>query len=610
MKNIWIGYFPERMQYFKIYIFLLLLASCSKPAPDKTAAELLGNPEYPAIAYGGYRGVSRNEVPTIAELKEDLHILSALGMRFLRTYNTQQYPHAERLLQAIREIKNEHSDFEMYVMLGAWIACKDAWTAAPDHSAEDLNNNDAEIDKAVALANAYPDIVKVIAVGNEAMVHWAAAYYVEPEIILERVNQLQLLKQSGQLHKEVWITSSDNYESWGGGDPSYHKEGLRQLIEAVDYLSLHTYPFHDSHYNPAFWVTPDAEASLPDKAKVEASMDRALDRAKSQYQAVVDYMKSMGVDKPVHIGESGWATVDQTLYGGGGSRAADEYKAKIYYDKMRAWTQSAGISCFYFEAFDEQWKDAGNPAGSENHFGLFTLDGKAKYPLWDKVDQGIFDGPTRGGQPVTKTFGGDTSALLAQVFPPPGKKEIALTEINTVNDDLSTGTVIRADRYLLLSETHIPASDNDYTYPSAVLKLNAWEGTCNIGLKNNQIVLATGTGDWWGAALEIQAGGTGEDLSAFSEGFLHFDIRGTTRAKLAIGLQTGAYTKGNQQNLEIVFAPGTARNISDKWQHYALPLAELSGGKSLRDVQSLLHFRGLADFDGGSIFLKEIGYSR
>ena len=48
------------------------------------------------------------------------------------------------------------------------------------------------------------------------------------------------------------------------------------------------------------------------------------------------------------------------------------------------------MSCFYFEAFDEKWKDAANSLGSENHFGLFNINGQAKYALWDLVDQGMF----------------------------------------------------------------------------------------------------------------------------------------------------------------------------------------------------------------------------
>ena len=40
----------------------------------------------------------------------------------------------------------------------------------------------------------YPEIVKIIAVGNEAMVNWAWSYYVKPSVILNWVNHLQDLK--------------------------------------------------------------------------------------------------------------------------------------------------------------------------------------------------------------------------------------------------------------------------------------------------------------------------------------------------------------------------------------------------------------------------------
>ena len=50
---------------------------------------------------------------------------------------------------------------------------------------------------------------------------------------------------------------------------------------------------------------------------------------------------------------------------------------------MREWTNEAGISCFYFEAFNEPWKDADNTNGFRKSFGLFTVDGQAKYALWD-----------------------------------------------------------------------------------------------------------------------------------------------------------------------------------------------------------------------------------
>ena len=88
---------------------------------------------------------------------------------------------------------------------------------------------------------------------------------------------------------------------------------------------------------------------------------------------------------------------------------------------MREWTNAAGISCFYFEAFDEQWKDAANPMGSENHFGLFNLKGEAKYGLWNLVDEKIFEKLSRGGNPIQKTENGNKEKIMKTVLPPPNK---------------------------------------------------------------------------------------------------------------------------------------------------------------------------------------------
>jgi exo-beta-1,3-glucanase (GH17 family) len=389
-----------------------------------TAKDILGNPEYLAISYGGYRGNSRELQPTVKQLKEDMKILAAMNIGLLRTYNTK-LDEAANLLRAIHELKQEDPGFEMYVMLGAWIDCRKAWTNHPDHQHEDEEANVAEIQRAIALTNQYPDIVKMIAVGNEAMVHWAGSYYVQPRVILKYVNQLQDLKKSDKLPTDLWITSSDNFASWGGGGAEYHVEDLTRLFEAVDFVSMHTYPMHDTHYNPAFWGNFEGEENLSDTAKITAAMTRARDYAMSQYRSVAAYMKRLGIEKPIHIGETGWASSCNDHYGANGAKATDEYKEGLYYRLMREWTNRERIACFYFEAFDEIWKDAGNPGGSENHFGLFTLDGQAKYAVWDLVDKGVFKGLGRDGKPILKTHGGNQAALLENVPLPPLKAEKA-----------------------------------------------------------------------------------------------------------------------------------------------------------------------------------------
>lgn len=410
------------MFFAVLLIAMLLLHSCRQAGLNKpgvagtTAANILGNPAYLAISYGGYRQTSRDVQPTVAELKEDMKLLAAMGIKLLRTYNVY-LEETSNLLKAITQLKQENPQFEMYLMLGAWIDCKNAFTDNPDHQNES-ERNEGEIARAVALAKQYPDIVKIIAVGNEAMVKWAASYYVQPGVILKWVKYLQDLKAKGELPADLWITSSDNFASWGGGDAEYHVEDLNNLIKAVDFISMHTYPMHDTHYNPDFWGVRNNETNLTELEKTEAAMHRAKNYAIAQYQSVVQYMKSLGVNKPVHIGETGWATQSNERYGDDGSRATDEYKSGIYYHLMREWTNKSGLTLFYFEAFDEQWKDAGNPGGSENHFGLFTVQGQAKYAIWDVVDKGVFSGLTRNGNPITKTFNGNKAALMKTVKTP------------------------------------------------------------------------------------------------------------------------------------------------------------------------------------------------
>lgn len=415
------------LKLLPVSVLLVLLYACSTPSADtksvsKNAQQILGDSNYLAMSYGGYREKSRDVVPTLAQQKEDLKILSAMGVKLLRTYNVH-LPEAENLLKAISELQTEDPTFEMYLMLGAWIDCKNAWTGMPpDHNIES-ERNAVEIAKAVDLAKAYPNIVKIIAVGNEAMVKWATSYYVQPGVILKWVKHLQALKQKGELPADLWITSSDNFASWGGGDSTYHVKDLEALIAAVDYLSIHTYPMHDTHYNPAFWGITPGDDSLSDKQKIDAAMLRAKEYAMKQYQSVQAYVQTLGIKRPIHIGETGWASFASELYGHSGSKATDEYKMAIYYNHMRRWTNANRISCFYFEAFDEQWKDAANPLGSENHFGLINLKSQAKYALWPLVDAGIFKGLTRNGMPITKTFGGNLDSLMQTVKMPGSMKK-------------------------------------------------------------------------------------------------------------------------------------------------------------------------------------------
>ena len=391
-----------------------LTAGCTSAGGQK----LLGNNNVPAICYSGHRKLARTveNTPSIEETKEDMTILSAMGVKLLRTYNAREFPHAERTLKAIRELKQTDSDFEMYVMLGAWIQCKNAYKEGTDHSIEDAEWNRREIETAIRLAGEYPDIVKIIAVGNEAMVDWQA-HFVPASTILKYVKVLKDARTAGGIPAQTLITTSDNWAALGG-EKRYRNNDLNELIRQLDYVSLHTYAFHDTFYNPALqWGPLPDEVDLPVTKQVAKSVERAIALQKAQVNAVKDYLTELGVEKEIHIGETGWASLDNSHYGDAGTCAANEYIAKQFYDATMQWTRENNLTCFYFEAFDEPWKSK-TTNGSEAHFGLLTVDGKAKYALWDLVDEGAFNGLSRGGNPITKTHGGDPAVLLKKLKAP------------------------------------------------------------------------------------------------------------------------------------------------------------------------------------------------
>ena len=60
----------------------LISTSCSPLPQGPTAADILGNPNYQAISYGGYRAISRDTIPSVDQIKDDMRILSAIDVKY------------------------------------------------------------------------------------------------------------------------------------------------------------------------------------------------------------------------------------------------------------------------------------------------------------------------------------------------------------------------------------------------------------------------------------------------------------------------------------------------------------------------------------------------
>jgi exo-beta-1,3-glucanase (GH17 family) len=306
----------------------------------------LGIPAAAGICYSGFRDgqYPGGTYPTYDQVLEDLLILQP-RWKYLRMYDVDE--HATTTLEVIR---NEHLDFKM--LLGAYIEgemnnfnCP--WGGGLFTEKEIEANralNKGKIKRLIELAREYPDIVFSLSVGNEACVEWTD-HYVHEDHVLEYVNEVRnAVKQP--------VTFCENYVPW------LHKLG--KLAEAVDFISIHTYPVWEYRH-----------------------IDEALGYTKQNYYAVAQKYPH----KPVIITEAGWATNSNGR--GINPEFVNETYQKMYFEKLMAWVEKEGILTFFFEAFDEPWKGSPEPFEPEKHWGLYKKDRTPKLAMRTYKEQNI-----------------------------------------------------------------------------------------------------------------------------------------------------------------------------------------------------------------------------
>lgn len=295
-----------------------------------------------AICYSGFREEQSPDTgvfPTYDQIKEDLLLLQG-QWKYLRLYACDKQ--SETVLRVIRE---EKLDFK--IMLGAYIGaevnnfgCPWGGVYSEELLLQNKVNNLKEIERLIAFANEYEDIVFSLSAGNEASVSWTD-HYVPVENIISYV---KIIKERAKQP----VTFCENYVPW--------LDHLKDLVEAVDFISIHTYPVWEYK-----------------------NIHEALEYTKQNYSSVADKYPH----KPVVITEAGWATNSNGR--GIDPQNVSEDLQEIYYKDLMKWTQEEEILCFYFEAFDEPWKGSPEPLEPEKHWGLFTVDRKPK-----KVMQKLF----------------------------------------------------------------------------------------------------------------------------------------------------------------------------------------------------------------------------
>ncbi len=288
--------------------------------------EWIGN----GISYSAYRD---GEHPDMQGTTSKQHILQDLTLlaknwNLIRLYGAD--PQHQQIVEVIREY-----NLPIRVMQGAWIS-----------SHHTQQQNDEQVNNAIKMANAYPQIIVAVNIGNEIFVDWSAHRIKDMDSVIG-----YLRKVRANISQPV--TVNDDYNFW-------NKPRAKKIAREVDFIGLHAY---------AFWNNK--------------TLAEALQWTKHIYQDIQQRF-------PEHLiayTETGWPTsrlydksFEGTLIG-----KAGEKEQQIFFQQYNAWINENNIISLYFTAFDEQWKggdDGPNPEQkAEKHWGLYHSDRTPKLLL-------------------------------------------------------------------------------------------------------------------------------------------------------------------------------------------------------------------------------------
>ncbi len=283
------------------------------------------------VSYGPHRDGQRpgGASPTRAELRRDLLLLAG-RFTLLRLYAAD--PPSADLLQLIQE---EGLPFK--VLLGAWIA-PESGTPSPGAPRAVLEGareaNRREVESAVKLAAAYPELVLGLVVGNETQVDWSD-HRVAPEVLIGWLRE-------ARRGASVPVATADDFGYWV-------KPEADAVAREVDFLVLHAY---------AMWNGRQLSEALPFTQEKYAAVSR----------------RHPGLT--VVLGEAGWATRKHTEGDQGKliKGVPGEAEQRLFFDQFSAWVLERHIPSTWFEAFDENWKGGPHPDEVEKHWGLWRAD--------------------------------------------------------------------------------------------------------------------------------------------------------------------------------------------------------------------------------------------
>lgn len=508
-----------------------------------------------AVNYSPYRTSANEsglagEVIPLSNIRQDLDLMMAAGFRLIRLFDSSNKV-ARQTLQVIRD-----NNLDMKVQLGAYVV-----------GGNEAANQD-ELARTVALANEFQSIILAVSVGNETMVSWSRIK-IDPTTMASYLRSVR-----SQISQPV--TTDDNYAFWAA---------VPQVItEQIDFASVHTYAELDTIYDPNLWDWRQKAATSANRAV--AMMDAALVETKRQYQLARSYLDSKGLSSiPIVIGETGWNAMDL----GRLRFRASPVNQKMYLDRLDAWsTQSrSGLGprqIFYFEAFDEPWKQG------DDKWGLFNKDRQARFAIQAAKPQGATVGTaTWVYEPVNAAYDRNADKAYTEAdafaFEPP-----------------VLGAIVSASRYILFSDKATAANETR----ASGLRWDAFDGNTAIFAElaganapndaaNGLEIRPTPAQYGWGL-LHYSPDERTENLSGFAtSGSLNFWVNTTYPGKIEIGISTDTQDREPQEAF-LQIAPGSYGYCnSGTWCRVSIPLKDFLAVNSKLDLALVLARFMIAD---------------
>lgn len=211
--------------------------------------------------------------------------------------------------------------FKVDCYLGAWLG-------------RNKIENREEIRSIINLADQYPKSIKALIIGNEVLLR-------------KDLTEEELVAQI----KQVWYTTIDmpvtTAEIW-----SIWLKSIK-LVDAVDFLTIHIHPYWDG---------------IP--------IEKAAIYVAETWQTV----RKAFPDKRVVIGETGWPSAGEIK---GEAVPSEENQARFLKEFAKI-AEIKGIEYFYFELFDEKWKERiEGKVGA--HWGIYNSNRSLKEHIKDSV---------------------------------------------------------------------------------------------------------------------------------------------------------------------------------------------------------------------------------